>query len=101
MIFEILSDISTFMIILIAAMVSYTQITMIITQQDNIDKHWRASYVLSLGELGDFETISATQFAIFIIFSFFVPLLLMNMLIAIMSDSYERVMANAIPADSR
>jgi len=38
---------------------------------------------------------------IFIIFSFFVPILLMNMIIAIMSDSYERVMANAIPADCR
>jgi hypothetical protein len=36
-----------------------------------------------------------------VIFSFFIPILLLNMLIAIMSDSYEKVMANRVPADCR
>jgi len=35
------------------------------------------------------------------IFSFFVPLTLMNMLIAIMSDAYERVQSNAQAADTK
>lgn len=34
-------------------------------------------------------------------FSFFVPLLLMNLLIAIMSDVYERVQSNVNSADAR
>ena len=41
------------------------------------------------------------QFLIFIVFSFFIPLVLMNMLIALMSDSYTRVQTNAIAADCR
>ncbi len=58
-------------------------------------------YVLTLQEYGNFESFSPAHFFIFVIFSFFVPILLLNMLIAIMSDSYERVMANATPADCR
>jgi hypothetical protein len=34
-------------------------------------------------------------------FSFFIPLVLMNMLIALMSDSYARVQSNAASADAR
>jgi hypothetical protein len=49
------------------------------------------SYVLSLGELGAFEEFGYLQFFIFVMFSFLVPLVLMNMLIALMADSYTRV----------
>lgn len=34
-------------------------------------------------------------------FSFLVPLVLMNMLIALMADSYTRVQSNAVAADAR
>ena len=61
----------------------------------------RDSYVLAFGELGSFSDVTMMQFIIFIIFSLFIPLVLMNILIAIMSDAYERVQANAIAADSR
>ena len=45
--------------------------------------------------------LSPTEFLIFVIYSFFVPILLLNMVIAIITDSYERVMANSVPADCR
>lgn len=51
----------------------------------------KGSYALAFGELGSIEEYDGVQFAIFGIFSFFIPLVLMNMLIAIMSDVYERV----------
>jgi len=41
------------------------------------------------------------QFLIFVVFSFFIPLLLMNMLIAIMSSAYERIQENSEAADAR
>jgi len=66
-----------------------------------IDEEVRNSYVLSFGELGDFGGFPVIQFIIFALFSFFVPLVLMNMLIAIMSDVYERVQSNAAAADAR
>lgn len=51
----------------------------------------KSSYVLGLGELGEFDSFNTIQFLIFIIFSFFIPLLLLNLLIAIMSDGYEKI----------
>jgi hypothetical protein len=57
--------------------------------------------VIAFGDLGDFASFSALQFFMFMLFTFFIPLTLMNMLIAIMSDTYSRVQANAISSDAR
>jgi hypothetical protein len=54
-----------------------------------------------MGELGAFDEFQYMQFFIFIMFSFLVPLVLMNMLIAIMSDSYARVQSNSVAADAK
>jgi F0F1-type ATP synthase membrane subunit b/b' len=59
------------------------------------------SYVLAFGELGEFREFTTVKFTVFVLFTFFIPLLLMNMLIAIMSDAYERVQSNAAAADAR
>lgn len=103
MIFEIINDITTFLIILFTALFAYAQITYVLT--DSSDKSiitdLSNSYVLSLGELGSFDEFGYLQYFIFIMFSFLVPLVLMNMLIAIMSDSYARVQSNSIAADAR
>jgi len=64
-----------------------------------VDDYLVGSYVLALGELGDFDKFKYLRFAFFMIFSLFIPLILMNMLIAIMSDCYERVQSNAVAAD--
>jgi len=107
MIFEIFKDISAFMIILVVSVVAYAQVSMIFKTLDSehkvdIESYLRSSYLLTLGELGDdIKDSTTTYFIIFTVFSFFIPILLLNMLIAIMSDSYERVMANKIPADCR
>ena len=91
MIFEIMTDISAFVTILFIALLAYSQIIISITDSDDIDANLRESYVLAFGELGSFAEASLMQFIIFVIFSFFIPLVLMNILIAIMSDAYERV----------
>lgn len=101
MIFEIIEDVSAFLIILVTAILAYTQIIMSIEETEGLDQTMRNSYVLALGELGEFGAASGLQFIIFVVFSFFIPLILMNMLIAIMSDAYERVQANAVAADSK
>lgn len=51
---------------------------------------------------GDFDTDSYPQagnWILFIISSVLLPLIMLNMLIAIMSDTYARVMAEIVPSD--
>ena len=64
-------------------------------------EEFRQGYVLAFGDLGSFADYSLIQSLIFIGFNFFIPLTLMNMLIAIMSDTYGRVQGNAKSADAR
>lgn len=70
-------------------------------EERNLDSNIRSSYVMTLGELGEFEDIPIPNFLIFVLFSFLIPLVLMNMIIALMGDSYTRVQTNAIAADAR
>ena len=64
---------------------------MIPFEERNLDSNIRSSYVITLGELGDFDNIPLVNFFIFVLFSFLIPLVLMNMIIALMGDSYTRV----------
>ena len=64
---------------------------MIPYEDRDLDSNIRNSYVISLGELGDFESIPPVSFMVFALFSFLIPLVLMNMIIALMGDSYARV----------
>ena len=96
MIFEIINDITTFLIILFTALFAYAQITYVMTIETtdvhkDLENDLKNSYVLGLGELGDFPAFGYLHFAVFMMFSFLVPLVLMNMLIALMADSYTRV----------
>jgi len=100
MIQEIVKDISTFLAILFLAMGAYGQI-MLTMNEDRSYGDFRQGYVLAFGDLGGFADYSVIQFIMFIIFTFFIPLTLMNMLIAIMSDTYGRVQCNAMAADAR
>lgn len=74
-------------------MIAYTHIMYTINHFENpsIDRFSRQSYTLSFGELGPFDEMNWFTFIFFVIFSFFIPLVLMNMLIAIMGDTYGRV----------
>lgn len=51
--------------------------------------------------LGGFDTEDNTisDWLLFIIATFLMPLVMLNMLIAIMSDTYSRVMSELVPSD--
>ena len=51
---------------------------------------YKVTYTLTLGEL-DFEDLSPSRFIIFVAYTTLITLVLMNLLIAILSDAYELV----------
>lgn len=103
MIQEIIKSIGTFLALLFIAMLAYGQImlTMKPVEDGATWAELRGGYVLALGELGSFDEYNFIQFFMFCMFTFFIPLTLMNMLIAIMSDTYARVQEGAASADAR
>ena len=61
----------------------------------------RDSWAFSFGELGDIENFGLIRYLVFAAFTFIIPLTLMNLLIAIMGDAYNRVQENSKAADAR
>ena len=51
---------------------------------------FKTTYTLTLGEL-EFEDLNTTNFSIFVVYTTLITLVLMNLLIAILSDAYEIV----------
>lgn len=75
-------------------MFAYGQIMYTLTddnEEADYTASFRSGYVLAFGDLGDFADYSYTKFFMFFMFTFLIPLTLMNMLVAIMSDTYGRV----------
>jgi hypothetical protein len=90
----IIADIRTFIALLFIAMFAYGQIMYTLADDDeepDMMSDFRSGYVLAFGELGDFAKYSYIKFFMFFMFTFLIPLTLMNMLVAIMSDTYARV----------
>ena len=50
----------------------------------------KTTYTLTLGDL-DYEDLNTTKFMIFVVYTILITLVLMNLLIAILSDAYELV----------
>ena len=50
--------------------------------------------MLALGELDEFNDLNWTAFFTFMVFTILITVVLMNLVIAILSDSYEEVIGN-------
>ena len=51
----------------------------------------RTAYTLTLGDLDDYMELNFTSFTIFAAYTILITLVLMNLVIAILSDKYEAV----------
>jgi len=109
MIVEIVNDMKNFLIVLIVAIIGFSQGYYVLQQGDpnnfagpGVMNSIIYSYNLALGEFGldyfsDGDTGTLDAFIcwfIFIIATMFVVIVLLNLLIAIMGDSFSRVMEN-------
>jgi hypothetical protein len=59
-----------------------------------------SSFLLTLGEF-DLDSMGPFEKAIFVIESFLMTIILLNLIIALMSDTYEEVMTNIVQLDGR
>ena len=60
------------------------------TQDEGYLAVFKVTYTLTLGEL-DYDELSSSRFLVFVAYTILITLVLMNLLIAILSDAYELV----------
>ena len=88
-IIQTLRSIYAFYLILACFVLSYF-LFLILTQDESNLNAFKTTYTLTLGEL-EFEDLNTMNFIIFGVYTSLITLILMNLLIAILSDAYELV----------
>lgn len=96
MVIEIMKDMGSFMIILIFWIIGLSVVFFIFEKESAMSNHKVTTMLIENIALtyrlafGDFETedYSAFEWIVFILASLFIPLVMFNMLIAIMGDTY-------------
>ncbi|CDW80324.1 wd-40 repeat protein [Stylonychia lemnae] len=94
---EVIYDMIPFLIVLIGAVLGISlsyEVINDISMLEALKHNYRLTF-------GDFETdnYTAANWTLFIIGSVLIPLIMLNMLVAIMSDTYARVMSDILPSD--
>ncbi|CDW79600.1 wd40 repeat-containing protein [Stylonychia lemnae] len=104
MIQEIISDMASFFVVLIFALFALASIKTVLDQTDEITiseflEETLTFYRIALGdwEVSDFATV--WYLLVFICSTMLIPLILMNLLIALMGDTYARVQDSILPKD--
>ena len=89
MIRKTISETLPFYLVLGSFIVSYL-IFLMLTMEKNFLEVFAIAYTLTLGEL-EFEDSNTLRFFIFVAYTILITLMLMNLIIAILSDAYELV----------
>ena len=84
------------MIVLIGG-VSGITLTYQVINDDTLINSFKHNYRLMFGDFSTDEYEGVADWSLFIIASVLIPLIMLNMLVAIMSDTYARVMSDILP----
>ena len=93
---EVNKDMIPFMIVLIGG-VSGITLTYQVINDDTLINSFKHNYRLMFGDFSTDEYEGVADWSLFIIASVLIPLIMLNMLVAIMSDTYARVMSDILP----
>jgi hypothetical protein len=108
MIIETFGDIVPFLLIFFTATFTFALLFFITTQSDSLAVTFVNAYKLNFNDFSGFlsdnwstQDLNAIFWVIFFISSIMNPIVLLNMLIAIMSDTYDRVQEDQVVADCK
>lgn len=107
MITETFIDIIPFLLIFFSSTFTFSLLFYIITKSDNFSETFVHTYQLNFNDFSGFmpggysESLSPIFWIVFFLSSIMNPIILLNMLIAIMSDTYDRVQDDQVVADCK
>jgi len=69
--------------------------------QDSFNAALKYSYGLIFRDFGNFETFKDFEFFLFVVFSLFLTLVLMNVTIAVVLESFQKIRKNSVSEQAR
>lgn len=104
LVFEVFKDMIAFLALLIYCTLSYCFIRMIFTSgQENggFENSLKAAYVMNFGDIGEDNPSSVTEWVVITLMMLINPIVMLNLLISILGDTYSRVQENSVIADMK
>lgn len=107
MITETFADIVPFLLIFFSSTITFALLFYVVEKSDNFSNTFVIAYRLNFNDFsgimpnGYSDDLSLTFWIIFFLASIMNPIILLNMLIAIMSDTYDRVQEDQVVADCK
>jgi len=68
---------------------------------ENYPQRLFAAYLLLLAEIGDYGQLEVVEVLFFVVITFFITVILLNILIALMTDAYEKILTSIATNDSK
>lgn len=102
LLFEVAKDVSGFLILLSYSTLAFCFIFIVLSKGDNINmmEFIISSYGLALGNYPD-EQYNFIEFFVVTCALIINPIIMLNLLISIISDTYERIMTDMVSADAK
>ena len=106
---EVIWDMKSFMVLLAILIVAYAVVQVqISTSEVETNSVWfeedlKNTYVMGFGDFGALgvDNLNALQWVYFLLFTILIPLVFFNLLIAIISDTFDRVYSSKVASDYR
>ena len=100
MIISIFWEIKYFITIILSFVLAISFVLMAIREGDDFELYWQIAYRITFGDFEE-EYVGVPERIIFLFVTITLPLIAMNLLIAIISDKFEQILAGAKIADVR
>ena len=100
MLIEIFWEIKYFITIILSFVLAISFVLMAIREDSDFELYWQIAYRITFGDFED-EYASVPERIVFLFVTITLPLIAMNLLIAIISDKFEQILAGAKIADVR
>lgn len=101
LLFAVFQDMGSFLVLLVYCTMSFVFIRMIYDPENGFADHLHDSFVLNFGDIGGEASKDPIEWIVITLMMMINPIIMLNLLISILSDTYSRVQTNSAIADMK
>lgn len=98
---EVINDMKAFMCVLVYSSLSFTFLFLVIKNESNFPAYILGTFKMNLGDVADGYENSILEFSLLTVAIIINPIIMLNLLISIIGDTFDRVQSTMVIADMR
>jgi hypothetical protein len=98
---EVINDMKAFLCLLVYSTLSFSFLFMVISQNNDFNELLIGNYKLNLGDIGESKHYNAIEYILLTVVVIINPIIMLNLLISIIGDTFDRVQSIMVIADMK